>query len=169
LSLQYYWACRPFVFGPDSDSIVWHAYCNRVEYPESPGQRKETTVAKELVGKFSFTVPEGHAESGKTIEKPFTFVEVETDAEADKILADKKLSRKELVNDWLKKNARSNAYQAATLVYRPSEVPVEDIYERMRRDAIRTGQSEEQANVFIETLKAAAAANQAKPAEPVTE
>jgi hypothetical protein len=114
-------------------------------------------MAKELVGKFSFTVPEGHAEAGKEIEKPFTFVQIDTDEEAAKILADKKLSVKELVNDWLKKNARSNAYQSATLVYRPSEVPVDDIYERMRRDAIRTGMSEEAANVFIENLKAAKA------------
>lgn len=113
-------------------------------------------MAKELVGKFSFTVPEGHSEAGKTIEKPFTFVETESDTEAAQILTDKKLSVRELVNDWLKKNARSNAYQAATLVYRPSEVPVEDIYERMRRDMIRTGRSEEQANVFIENLKAQA-------------
>lgn len=107
------------------------------------------------VGKFTFTVPEGHAEAGKTIEKPFEYTVCENDAEASQVLADKKLSLKDLVNDNLKKNARSNAYQAATLVYRPSEVPVEDIYERMRRDAIRTGMSEEQANAFIESLKAA--------------
>lgn len=112
-------------------------------------------MAKELVGKFSFTVPEGHAQAGQTIEKPFTYVETESDTEAQTVLTEKKISVKELVNDWLKKNARSNAYQAATLVYRPSEVPVEDIYERMRRDAIRTGMSEEQANAFIESLKAA--------------
>jgi hypothetical protein len=107
------------------------------------------------VGKFTFTVPEGHAEAGKTIEKPFEYQVTDSDVEATQVLTDKKLSVKELVNDWLKKNARSNAYQAATLVYRPSEVPVEDIYERMRRDAIRTGMSEEQANAFIESLKAA--------------
>ena len=115
-------------------------------------------MAKELVGKFSFTVPEGHAQAGQSIEKPFTYVEVVSTEEATQILTDKKLSVVELVNDWLKKNARSNAYQAATLVYRPSEVPVEDIYERMRRDAIRTGMSEDAANVFIENLKAAKAA-----------
>lgn len=118
-------------------------------------KRKDKTVAKELVGKFTFTVPEGHAEAGKTIEKPFTYLETESDGEAQTVLTEKKISVRELVNDWLKKNARSNAYQAATLVYRPSEVPVEDIYERMRRDAIRTGMSEEQANAFIESLKAA--------------
>ena len=112
-------------------------------------------MAKQIVGKFSFTVPDGHAEAGKTIEKPFEYVEVATNDEAAEVLTSKKLSVVELVNDWLKKNARSNAYQAATLVYRPSEVPVEDIYERMRRDAIRTGMSEEQANAFIESLKAA--------------
>lgn len=114
-------------------------------------------MSKELVGKFTFKVPEdsGHADAGKTFERPFTFVEVENDSEAAKVMADKKLSLVEMVNDLLKKNARSNAYQSAILVYRPSEVPVEDIYERMRRDAIRTGMSEEQANAFIETLKAA--------------
>jgi hypothetical protein len=110
---------------------------------------------KSLVGKFTFTVPEGHAQAGQTIEKPFEYSVVETDTEANAVLTEKKLSLIELVNDNLKKNARSNAYQAATLVYRPSEVPVEDIYERMRRDAIRTGMSEEQANAFIESLKAA--------------
>jgi hypothetical protein len=110
---------------------------------------------KSLVGKFTFTVPEGHAQAGQTIEKPFEHAVVETADEAQAVLTEKKISVVELVNDWLKKNARSNAYQAATLVYRPSEVPVEDIYERMRRDAIRTGMSEEQANAFIESLKAA--------------
>jgi len=111
---------------------------------------------KSLVGKFTFTVPEGHAEAGKEIEKPFEYQAAETEQEAvDFLQANKKLSVLSLVNDWLKKNGRSNSYQAATLVYRPSEVPVEDIYERMRRDAIRTGMSEEQANAFIESLKAA--------------
>lgn len=110
---------------------------------------------KSLVGKFTFTVPEGHAQAGQTIEKPFEYLVVETETEADAVLVEKKLSKLELVNDNLKKNARSNAYQAATLVYRPSEVPVEDIYERMRRDAIRTGMSEEQASAFIDSLKAA--------------
>ncbi len=119
-------------------------------------------MAKQLVGKFTFTIPEGHAEAGKQLEKPFEYVEVETQAEAEKILADKKLSVTALVNDWLKKNARSNAYQSATLVYRPSEVPVEDIYERMTRDAIRTGMSEEQARAFVESLKAANAGNAAQ-------
>lgn len=112
---------------------------------------------KSLVGKFTFTVPaeSNHADAGKNIEKPFEYSQVENDTEANTVLSEKKLSLIELVNDYLKKNARSNAYQAATLVYRPSEVPVEDIYERMRRDAIRTGMSEEQANAFIESLKAA--------------
>ena len=112
-----------------------------------------------LVGKFTFTIPEGHAEAGKQIEKPFEYAKVATQDEAEKILSEKKLSVVELVNDWLKKNARSNAYQSATLVYRPSEVPVEDIYERMTRDAIRTGMSEEQARAFVESLKAANAAS----------
>ncbi len=107
-----------------------------------------------------------HADAGKEIEKPFEYTQCETEDEAVEFLkTNKKLSVLSLVNDWQKKNGRSNAYQAATLVYRPSEVPVEDIYERMRRDAIRTGQSEAAANAFIESLKAAAKAS----AEPAAE
>jgi phosphoribosylamine-glycine ligase len=64
---------------------------------------------KSLVGKFTFTVPEGHAQAGQTIEKPFEYSVVETDTEANAVLTEKKLSLIELVNDNLKKNARSNA------------------------------------------------------------
>ena len=134
---------------------------------------------KELVGKFSFTIPfltpeqiaQGltqHADAGKEIEKPFTYPQVTSEDDARAVLTEKKMSVMDLVNNELKKNARSNAYQAATLVYRPSEVPVEDIYERMRRDAIRTGLTEEQANAHIAALKAAKQAS-APTATEVTE
>lgn len=98
---------------------------------------------KTSVAKFSITVPETHPEAGKKIEKAFEYQECENDAEAAKVLADKKLSIVEMVNDKLKANARSNAYQAALLPYKPSEVSQDDIVERMVRDFIRVGKTEE--------------------------
>lgn len=106
------------------------------------------------VGKFSFSVPEGHAEAGKKIEKAFDYQECDTVEEATQVLTEKNLSIVELVNDKLKANARSNAYQSATLVYRPSEVSPEDIKERMVRDFIRLGVSEEVARTQVDSLLA---------------
>jgi hypothetical protein len=60
-----------------------------------------------------------------------------------------------MVNDNLKANARSNAYQAALLPYRPSEVSAEDIKERMIRDYIRLGIPEDTARKQVEALLAA--------------
>lgn len=67
-------------------------------------------------------------------------------------MTDKKLSLLEMVNDKLKANARSNAYQAALLPYRPSEVSPEDIKERMVRDYIRLGVPEAMARAQVEAL-----------------
>ena len=110
---------------------------------------------KELVGKFTFAVPEGHAEAGKKIEKSFDFKQCETTDEASAVIAEKKWNVVDMVNDNLKQNARSNAYQAALLPYRPSEVSAEDIRERMIRDYIRLGVSEEIARKQVEALLAA--------------
>ena len=107
------------------------------------------------VGKFSFSVPEGHADAGKKIEKAFEYQVCETDAEATQVLADKKLSLAEVVSDKLKANARSNAYQAALLPYRPSEVSQEDIQERAIRDLIRLGMDEESARNLVTSATAA--------------
>lgn len=110
---------------------------------------------KTLVGKFTFAVPEGHAEAGKKIEKAFEYQECETPEEANIVLADKKLSIVDLVNDKLKANARSNSYQAALLPYRPSEVTPEEIQERMVRDFIRLGIAEDVARAQVSALLAA--------------
>jgi hypothetical protein len=107
---------------------------------------------KVQVGKFTFAVPEGHAQAGEKVEKAFEFQVCENDAEATTVLADRKLSIVELVNDKLKANARSNAYQAALLPYRPSEVSPEDIKERMIRDYIRLGIPEDTARKQVEAL-----------------
>lgn len=112
---------------------------------------------KTLVGKFSFKVPEGHAQAGEKIEKPFEYKECETREEAEAIAAEKKLDFLGMVNDTLKANARSNAYQAALLPYRPSEVSPEEIKERMVRDYIRLGIAEDVARAQVTALLSATA------------
>lgn len=109
---------------------------------------------KSLVGKFSFKVPEGHADAGKKVEKSFDYSEVETVDEANQVITDKKWSLQDLVNDTIKANARSNAYQSALLPYRPSEVSQEDIVERMVRDYIRLGITEENARKQVTAMLA---------------
>jgi hypothetical protein len=111
---------------------------------------------KTLVGKFSFAVPDGHAQAGEKIEKAFEFKQVDTESEAEEVMADKKWKLIDMINDNLKANARSNAYQAALLPYRPSEVSAEDIKERMIRDYIRLGIPEDTARKQVEALLASA-------------
>jgi len=110
-----------------------------------------------------------HADAGKKMEKAFEFPECETDEEATKALKDKKISFRDLVNEKLKANARSAAYQAALLPYRPSEVSPEEIQERMVRDYIRLGIPEELARRQVSALLAATKQNEAQqnPAEEV--
>ena len=105
-------------------------------------------------GKFSFKVPEGHPEQGKKIEKVFEFQVCENDSEAQDVLTRKNLSIVDLVNDRLKASARSNAYQAALMPYRPSEVSEEDIIERTVRDMIRVGIPEQTARETVLALRA---------------
>lgn len=112
------------------------------------------------VGKFSFAVPEGHAQAGEKIEKTFDYQECVTLEEAEKVIADKKWNVVTMVNDNLKASARSNAYQAALLPYRPSEVSPEEIQERMVRDYIRLGVSEEVARKQVAALLGATQAAQ---------
>ena len=109
------------------------------------------------VGKFTFAIPDGHPQAGEKIEKTFDYQQVSTQDEAEKVIADKKWSIVGMVNDNLKANARSNAYQAALLPYRPSEVSPEDIKERMIRDYIRLGIPEDTARKQVEALLAASA------------
>lgn len=110
---------------------------------------------KSLVGKFTFAVPEGHAQAGEKIEKTFDYKQVESETEAQTVIAEKKWNLVSMVNDVLKANARSNAYQAALLPYRPSEVTPEEIQERMVRDYIRLGIPEETARKQVAALLAA--------------
>ena len=109
------------------------------------------------IGKFTFAIPEGHAQAGEKVEKTFDYKQTDNDSEANAVIADKKWSLVGLVNDNLKANARSNAYQAALLPYRPSEVTPDEIKERMIRDYIRLGISEEMARKQVDALLAATA------------
>jgi hypothetical protein len=107
------------------------------------------------VGKFSFSIPEGHPQAGEKLEKSFEYQVCDNETEATSIVTDKKWSVVGMVNDILKANARSNAYQAALLPYRPSEVSPEDIKERMIRDYIRLGIPEDTARKQVDSLLAA--------------
>lgn len=107
---------------------------------------------KTLVGKFTFAIPDGHAQAGEKIEKTFDYRQVETEAEAQEVLSEKKWSLVGMVNDVLKANSRSNAYQAALLPYRPSEVTPEEIKERLIRDYIRLGIPEDAARKQVEGM-----------------
>ena len=109
------------------------------------------------VARFTFAIPEGHPQAGEKVEKTFEYKVCDSEQEAQTVIADKKWSIVGMVNDTLKANARSNAYQAALLPYRPSEVSPEDIRERMIRDYIRLGVSEDTARKQVEALLAATA------------
>lgn len=103
-------------------------------------------------GKFSFAIPEGHPQAGEKVEKTFDYRLCDNETEATTTITEKKWSVVALVNDNLKANARSNAYQAALLPYRPSEVSPEDILERMVRDYIRLGVPEDTARTQVTAL-----------------
>lgn len=120
---------------------------------------------KQGLGKFTFSIPEGHPQAGEKLEKPFEYSIVETPEEAQKVIEDKKWNVVAMVNDTLKANARSNAYQAALLPYRPSEVSAADIQERMVRDFIRLGVPEAAARAQVQALTA----NAGKSAETDTD
>jgi len=109
---------------------------------------------KQGLGKFTFSIPDGHPQAGEKLEKPFEYQVCETEAEATGVIAEKKWNVTAMVNDTLKANARSNAYQAALLPYRPSEVSPADIAERMVRDFIRLGVPEAAARAQVSALTA---------------
>jgi hypothetical protein len=121
---------------------------------------------EQKVGKFTFTIPEGHPSEGEKVEKAFSYQVCQTEDEAREVAEKRKLSFLTMVNDNVKKLARSNAYQAAMLPYKPSEVSPEDIQERMVRDWIRMGKTEAQARRIVE---AALAAESEDETEEVTE
>jgi hypothetical protein len=117
----------------------------------------EDSSVQNKTGKFTFAIPDGHPQAGEKVEKSFDYKVCDNDTEASAVIAEKKWSIVGMVNDVLKANARSNAYQAALLPYRPSEVSPEEIKERMVRDYIRLGIAEDVARKQVEALLAASA------------
>lgn len=118
---------------------------------------------KDLTAKFSFKVPDdaivkgstdSHPDAGKKIEQSFDYQEVETDDEAKELCEKKGWTLLGFINEALKANARSSAYQNALAVYKPSEVSAEDIKARMVRDFIRLGMTEEAAKNLVESSTA---------------
>lgn len=109
---------------------------------------------------FTFKIPESHpsakdAQGNRvTIEKEFTFQVVTNDEEALAVMAYKQWSLVEIINDILKANARSSAYQTALAAYQTSEVPAEKIRERMIKDFIRLGMSESAATAAVDSALA---------------
>ena len=115
--------------------------------------------------KLSFKIPETHEsfvvgwdgtepDPNKRY-KTFTYPQVETEEEAFEFLRDKETNVVDIVRDIQKANARSNAYQNATVVYKPVTVAPELIRARMIKDFIRQGASEDFA---VKTVDAALAA-----------
>lgn len=109
---------------------------------------------QQLAGAFSFSVPEGHPEQGKKIEKSFDYTQCENDQEAVSTLKTREWKLTDLVNDKLKSAARSNSYQNALMPYRPSETSQADIRLRMIRDLIRSGVPEALATSTIDGVLA---------------
>jgi hypothetical protein len=89
--------------------------------------------------------PSQAEQAGKKYEKTFYFGQVADETEAQAICIAKEWSLVNFVNQELKANARASAYQAESALYKPSDVADEDIVERMVRDFIRMGLSEEKA------------------------
>jgi hypothetical protein len=117
-----------------------------------------------IVGKdvLTFTVPKDTVKEGATagaeIEKPFTFLQVDSDEQANEIIASKKWNLQELVNRKLKADARSSAYQAELLQHKPvtTTATPDEIKERMVRDAIRMGLAESDARAYVDSMLSAA-------------
>lgn len=112
-------------------------------------------VTKEAT--FTFKIPEGNQNEGVKVTKSFQYTETESDQEAVKVISDKKWSLKDLVDEALKTNARSNAYQNALAPYRPTERTPEQIRADLIRDFIRSGKSEAQATRLVDMALAAEA------------
>jgi hypothetical protein len=111
---------------------------------------------QKLTAEFTYKIPANHPDAGKQIKSTFVHDKCETDAEALSVIQEKEWTVIEMVNEILKRNARSNATQNALLPYKVNEnVSPEDIKQRMIRDYIRLGKSEEVARKIVEATLAA--------------
>ena len=111
---------------------------------------------------FSFRIPKTHAsydpsavgDDANKVTKEFSYPVCKDEAEALQAMQAKEWDIVEMVNDTLKANARSSAYQTALAAYSESTVSPEKIRERMIKDFIRSGLSEEQATAVVDSALA---------------
>lgn len=107
---------------------------------------QETTV------KFKASIPDGHAEAGKELEGVATFLAPENDAEAQQILAEKKVSLTKLVADRVKSLAVSSARQTLLAPYTAKEISEDDARAKMVRTLIQSGKSQAEAEAKVAAL-----------------
>jgi len=124
------------------------------ERQEAEGFKKFLDSIERGTDKFGYKVPKGHADEGKEFEKAFTYPVCETDEEVDTVLEGKGWDLKSMVNDALKANARSNAYQLALAVYKTTRTP-EALRTDIIKDLVRLGFSEEVAAQQVDSMLAA--------------
>ena len=115
---------------------------------------RETPMQK-ITAEFTYKVPATHPDAGTQFKSTFEHDKCENETEALATIKTKEWSILDLVNEVLKRNARSNATQNALLPYKTTTVPPEEIKERMIRDFIRMGKSESVARKIVEASLAA--------------
>ena len=106
------------------------------------------------------TVPQSspvEEERGNEHNLPYMYGQIDTEAENATELAQKVCEVKEwklvdFVNDALKSNARSNTYQKFLARHKVSKLTNEQMRERMVRQYMQMGASEEKARAQIESL-----------------
>ncbi len=115
-------------------------------------RRDDVTIETD---KYSFTVPEGHEQAGLKVVKQFDFEVCQSPEAAQHMLDTREWDIVELVNDKLKRNARSTSYQKSTLPYKPNDRTPEQQRDRAIRAMIAAGLSEDVATAQFDALIAA--------------
>ena len=130
---------------------------------EIKGEDKSVTLA-EHKDTLTFKVPpvdrikESQAHlAGTEIKKDFSFGQVKDETEAQAVCEIKGWSLVEFVNDELRNNSRSSAYQSELMLYKRDDVDPEEVFERTVRNLIRMGISEDIARTQVQAMREAAA------------
>lgn len=109
----------------------------------------------EYIDSLTFTVPKDAPQvelRGTKITKPYAFGKVDNDTDAAKVMGIKGWKLMDFVNEALQGASRSSAYQATLALYRPTKVSEDDIVERMVRDFIRLGVTEDAARAQVASM-----------------
>jgi hypothetical protein len=116
----------------------------------------------EHVDVFSFTIPAADKvkpefvdRAGEKIEDlSFSFGQAADEAEAVDVCTAKEWTLVDFVNDTLRANARANAYQTELAKYKKDERDPEKTAERIVRDAMALGLTEEMARNMVKGMLA---------------